>query len=236
MACKAAQTRITQVGWYDANTNTGIIVANPNGTSYMALGSLDTVGAVQVACSRPQSNGQSNFVVAAGAPFVGYIAGPFTLLPLYYYLTPITLNVPPVLDVLMFEDLPPVPVGARAPLLVSVTGGAAAYQIGANVRGRKRVLFAISPGLAGTTTYNVGGWLSAAPPVTPPSIANAAQDLVVNVTYAPTTSAVHYEFNAVNGPPTGAYPGLDTLDYLNIGTAAPPGADTGSNIIIQAWD
>lgn len=242
MACKAAQQRITQV-WQETNANPGVQVANPNGASYIALGSLDTVGAVQISCNRPQASGFSNFVVAAGAPFVGYIEGPFLVLPIYY--NAFSASQPLVLDMLIFEDLPPVPVGARAPLLLSVTATGASFATGfgglsANVRGRTRVTAAIR-NVSATGTgddFDVNGYQLAAPAVplsgtTTPATATNAQVQSGSYTNVLTTQ-VHQFFPTIS-PPSGDYPGVDSLDYVEIGdvTAAQLGQ---YSLIIQAWD
>jgi hypothetical protein len=235
MTCINKPNRIVQVGWLETTANTGLLYPNENGCVYIALGSNDTVGAVII---EPQIAQESSslrpYIVAAGAPFIGHIKGPFKVKPIFAHVfAPTYAN---VLDLLIFEDFPPFAVEKRAPLLVALrAAGTTTPAISANVRGRARVTVSIrrENAVGAGDTFAISGYQIAASEY---GIGATAANIAVQTgAYAAVTANQTHEFSPTAGLPAGAYPGNDSLDFVIIQATSATEAGIYA-LIVQAWD
>jgi hypothetical protein len=236
MNCRTPFERYVQVGWLESTANTGFVVSNRTGAEFIALGSQDTVGGVLIVPSINNSTGLKAFIVTPEAPFVGFIDGPFQVLPLYTLgvIPSYAFATAPVLDLLVYERQPPFFPSQRSPLYFSKSIAAAtADTINLNVRGRRQVIVTISAEsypAAGTWVVSalVGGSSS---PGTP-----GATGLIVaydEETYATPGAIVRASFNNTLGL-DGNNPGSPMLDRLSI-ALDDQNAD-GVEVVVQAWD
>jgi hypothetical protein len=233
--CRTPQERYVQIGWQDATSNSGFHVANRNGCEMIALGSQDTSGGVIIVPAMNNGTGLKQIVVTPEAPFIGWIEGPFQVLPIYTGVPVITAGLLPVLDLLVYETQPPWFSNKRAPVYWSnlYTTLASAFSFVLPTRGRRLIEVSVTEaGYPSTDTWTLTA--------THYGVAFQGQSGVVasgatldTRAYATPAAAFRATFNDING--LSAVPGSPRFDRLTVANAG-TGAVQAAVVVVQMWD
>ena len=235
--CDYGFERYTVQGWSEGSSPSSLQVDNRDGATLIALGPLDTTGAVVIRPTASNFTSAIPFVVAAGCPFVGLLEGPFTVTP---YATGVVANrfsTLTILDLVMFRDPPPWYQAAREPLSVSKTfattlDGANGGNLVVNVRGRKRIAVSVVQGAGSGTAndFDVQGYQFL---TTAPGGAVIATAIAQTVSLS-ASAGFSRQFNDQVGL-GGTFPGVTVLDSVQIYTTS--AVWTGNYYAtVQAWD
>jgi hypothetical protein len=234
MLCREPFDRFVQVGWNESSTNPGFDVANRNGCEFIGLGSQDTVGGVLIIPTINNNSGLKAFLVTREAPFIGLIEGPFQVKPIYIGFVPIALTTAPVLDLLVYERMPPCFSAQRADFqygtTLSTTGN---NTLTFNVRGRAGVeALIVDSAYPSADTWTITAQLfGQATPGTPGG--TGFGDTFDTRVYATPAAAVRVCFNDQTG--LSAAPGSPRFDRLVIANGGTVGATT-AKVFVRAWD
>lgn len=225
--------RHTIIGWSEGSSPSSVLVPNRNGCGLIALGSLDTTGAVVIVPQSSNWSGMLPFVVSADAPFVGHLDGPYNVIPYLYNAASGRFSTTTTLDLLSFERIPRWFNKTRTPLIVSATQATGVAQsLVVNVRGRKRVSFSIVQGAGSGTANNFAINCYQNVPVTPGGA--IAASAAVDTLALTASTGVTRQFLPDVGL-SGSYPGVDIIDTLSIASSS--STWSGSYFfIVEAWD
>ncbi len=193
------------------------LLPNTDGCEVLSLGSADTTGAVKVTPLIAQGTSLKSFVVAANAPYVGFLKGPLQIDPIEdaEFIGSGVTNPVSYLDIIAFKRAPPF-MPTRAPLdyyANTPTGNTFYFP----VRGRKRVS-AIGVPVSGTVTITAYRAIQ-------------STGYTLDSKTGAGGATVFADWDGV-GNQAAAFPPVSTIDYIAIAVDA-----AGfSRIGIEAWD
>lgn len=211
--CRNEPERIV-VQWVTGSTAT---IPNRQGTSCLALGSLDTAGAVIVTPQQSQSTSIKPFIVSARAPFVGWLEGPLNITPVGG-VEPLSSAQYAQLDVMDIMSFPHEPNSKPARAAYFYDGAPVGSTFYFRVRGRKRIIVTVQT--TGTAIISIEAQ----------RLVDGSLFTIDSKSTAAGTSLTWQPNPLIQGDGT-TDPSFDVIDYMNVQTGG-----TFSHVGVEAWD
>lgn len=218
-----------------------LTIPNRDGLQAIALGSLDTVGAVRLVPRTPQFTAQVPLVVSARAPYIGTIPAGIPIDVFSYITAGATLGsysvVAAQLDIVTYpcepnlEQKRAVQVYNEA-VLLNGSGAGNSKAVKVTGRSRVRVMWSTDNFLAQSVTgridaYAIGGLGTTAIPIFGVGADNGSATA--------TGGIVEFSIAGMHNGSPHILPGASVIDYVVVSFTSGTAADT-AEVNVQAWD